>query len=33
VLGLQRGGLRTDQRAVGIHVTELVTDRHECSPK
>src|SRR6201996_4517469 len=28
VLGLQRRGLRTDQRAVGIHVAELVTDRH-----
>ena len=29
VLGLQRGGLGTDHRAVGIHVAELVTDRHE----
>jgi hypothetical protein len=33
VLGLQGGGLGTDQRAVGIHVAELVTDRHEGSPK
>src|ERR1700733_13158924 len=33
VLGLQGGGLGADQRAVGIHVAELVTDRHECSPK
>src|SRR6202167_2838332 len=33
VLGLQGGGLGTDQRAVGIHVSELVTDRHDCSPK
>src|SRR6201994_2885863 len=29
VLGLQRGGLGTDQGAVGIHVAELVTNRHE----
>src|ERR1700756_1829183 len=28
VLGLQGGGLGADQGAVGIHVTELVTDRH-----
>jgi hypothetical protein len=28
VLGLQGGGLGTDQGAVGIHVAELVTDRH-----
>src|SRR6202044_562119 len=33
VLGLQGGGLGADQRAVGIHVAELVTDRHDCSPK
>ena len=33
VLGLQGGGLGTDQCAVCIHVAELVTDRHECSPK
>src|ERR1700728_777171 len=28
VLGLQRSGLGTDQRAVGVDITELVTDRH-----
>jgi hypothetical protein len=33
VLGLQRGGLGADHRAVGVHVAELVTDRHDCSPK
>src|SRR3984957_19721377 len=33
VLGLQRRGLGADQRAVGIHGAELVTDRHDCSPK
>src|SRR5436305_5443078 len=33
VLGLQRSGLGADQRAVGIDITELVTDRHEDSPK
>jgi hypothetical protein len=31
VLGLQRRGLGADQRAVGIHVAELVADRH-CFP-
>src|ERR1700733_1704390 len=33
VLGLQGRGLGADHRAVGIHVAELVTDRHDCSPK
>src|SRR5580692_9830755 len=33
VLGLQGSGLRADHRAVGIHVAELVTDRHDGSPK
>src|SRR6516165_3158102 len=33
VLGLQRSGLGPDQSAVGIHVAELVADRHDCSPK
>jgi hypothetical protein len=28
VLLLQRGGLGADQRAVGIHVAELVVDGH-----
>jgi hypothetical protein len=28
VLLLQRRGLRPNQRAVGIHVAELVADRH-----
>src|SRR5271155_4277799 len=32
VLLLQRGGLGADGGAVGIHVTELVANRHECSP-
>src|ERR1700756_2077521 len=32
VLGLQRRGLGADQRAVGIHVAELITDRHCCPP-
>src|ERR1700733_9666160 len=31
VLGLQRGGLGADHGAVGIHVAELVADRH-CVP-
>src|ERR1700744_2899932 len=33
VLGLQRSGLGADQRAVGVDIAELVTDRHEYSPK
>ena len=33
VLGLQGGGLSADQRAVGIHVAELVTNRHLLAPK
>src|ERR1700722_19465117 len=33
VLGLQRRGLGADQRAVGIHVAELVADRHCVPPK
>jgi hypothetical protein len=32
VLLLQRRGLGPNQCAVGIHVAELVTDRHDCSP-
>jgi len=28
----REGGLGADHRAVGIHVAELVTDRHDCSP-
>src|ERR1700733_9188206 len=32
VLLLQRGGLGADGGAVGIHVAELVVNRHGCSP-
>jgi hypothetical protein len=28
VLGLQRCGLRADQRAMGVHIAELVINRH-----